>query len=71
MVFYLIGTTLTFGLLLGAFLLDNSTSKSDLSSWTVVVVGSLFWVICLPSVLYKAITTLRRLLAPVFSGQTA
>ncbi|MBD1850454.1 hypothetical protein [Leptolyngbya sp. FACHB-711] len=71
MVFYLIGATLTFGLLLSAFLKDESTSNSDLSSWIVVLVGSLLWFICLPSVIYKRVATVRRLLAPVFSGQTA
>jgi hypothetical protein len=71
MIIYLIGATLTFSLLVSAFLKDESTSNSDTLSWIVVSVGSLFWFICLPSIVCRKLVAVHRLLAPVFSSQTA
>jgi hypothetical protein len=53
MTLYFTGATLVFSILLGAFLRDNSTSKSDVISWLVVLVGTLIWPLILPSMILK------------------
>jgi hypothetical protein len=53
MTLYFTGATLVFSILLGAFLRDNSTSKSDVTSWLVVLVGTLIWPLVLPSMILK------------------
>ncbi len=53
MILYLTGATLVFGILLSAFLKDNSTCKSDITSWLVVLIGTLVWPLVLPSMVLK------------------
>jgi hypothetical protein len=53
MTLYLTGATLVFGILLRAFLKDKSTPKSDVTSWLVVLVGSMVWPLVLPSMILK------------------
>jgi hypothetical protein len=53
MTLYFTGATLVFGILLSAFLKDNSTSKSDVTSWLVVSIGTLAWPLVLPSMILK------------------
>ncbi|HEY9697284.1 MAG TPA: hypothetical protein V6D10_08480 [Trichocoleus sp.] len=53
MAFYFSGAFLTAGLLLNAFLKDNSTAKTDIASWLVLIVATVFWVITLPCILRK------------------
>jgi len=53
MTLYFTGATLVFGILLGAFLRDNSTPKSDVNSWLVVLIGTLVWPLVLPSMILK------------------
>jgi hypothetical protein len=53
MTLYFTGATLVFGFLLSAFLKDNSTSKSDVTSWLVVLIGTLVWPLVLPSMILK------------------
>lgn len=52
---YFAGATLTFGILLRAFLKDNSTSKTDVTSWLVLAVGTLLWFITLPCILRQQV----------------
>lgn len=53
MTLYFTGATLVFGILLSAFLKDSSASKSDVTSWLVVLVGTLAWPLVLPSMVLK------------------
>ena len=53
MTLYFTGAILVFGILLSAFLKDNSTSKSDITSWLVVLIGTLVWPLVLPSMILK------------------
>jgi hypothetical protein len=53
MTLYLTGATLVFGVLLTAFLKDRSTPKSDVTSWLVVLIGTLVWPLVLPSMILK------------------
>jgi hypothetical protein len=53
MTLYFTGATLVFGILLNAFLKDNSTPKSDVTSWLVVLIGTLVWPLVLPSMILK------------------
>lgn len=53
MTLYFTGATLVFGILLSAFLKDSSTSKSDVTSWLVVLIGTLVWPLVLPSMILK------------------
>ncbi|WP_088892247.1 hypothetical protein [Leptolyngbya ohadii] len=71
MTFYLIGASLTFSLLLNAFLQDEFSPNSDLSSWMVVLVASLLWFVCLPCVIRKKFTGVLRWLFPVSAEQEA
>jgi hypothetical protein len=45
---YLIIASLIFFILLGAFLLDGSTSKRNGMSWAVILIGTIFYPIVLP-----------------------
>lgn len=71
MVLYLIGASLTFSLLLHAFLKDDSTANSDVYSWVVVVIGSLLWFVSLASIARKKFVAARRFLTPELPGQSA
>ncbi|MCY7286289.1 MAG: hypothetical protein LH679_23285 [Cyanobacteria bacterium CAN_BIN43] len=53
MTLYFTGATLVFGILLNAFLKDSSTPKSDVTSWLVVLIGTLVWPLVLPSMILK------------------
>jgi hypothetical protein len=53
MTLYFLGASLVFGILLNAFLKDDSTRKSDVSSWLVVLIGTLVWPLILPSMILK------------------
>jgi hypothetical protein len=53
MTLYFAGATLVFSILLRAFLKDRSTSKSDVTSWLVVLVATFVWPLVLPSMILK------------------
>lgn len=53
MTLYFTGATLVFGILLSAFIKDGSTSKADVTSWLVVLIGTLLWPLVLPSMVMK------------------
>ncbi len=53
MVTYLLGVILTMGLLLNAFLKDDSTAKTDLFSWSILLLSGSLWFIALPFILRK------------------
>lgn len=59
MLTYLIGTGLTFGILLNALLKDNSSPKNHVRSWLVLGVASLLWFVTLPCVIRKKIASAR------------
>ncbi|MBW4464975.1 MAG: hypothetical protein KME07_05985 [Pegethrix bostrychoides GSE-TBD4-15B] len=56
MIFYTSGAFLVFSLSLRSFFKDSSTSKTDLSSWLVVICATLFWPLVLPSILRKKLS---------------
>ena len=56
MLAYLIGTCLTFGILLNALLKDNSIPKTHVRSWLVLGVASLLWFVTLPCVIRKKLS---------------
>ena len=45
---YIMGTVITLGICLRAFLRDRSTPKTDKMSWIVLLEATLFWPIVLP-----------------------
>jgi polyferredoxin len=51
--FYLLTAGLVFVVFLAAFWRDNSTSKQDRLSWTIILFGALFWGIVLPLALVE------------------
>jgi hypothetical protein len=53
MILYTSGALLVFCISLRAFLRDDSTPKTDLVSWLVVLVATVFWPLVLPSILRK------------------
>jgi uncharacterized membrane protein len=59
MIFYLVGATLTFSILLNAFYKDTTTSKTDVVSWLVLFVATLIWFITLPGILKKKLQPLK------------
>ncbi|HEY9664800.1 MAG TPA: hypothetical protein V6C65_40695 [Allocoleopsis sp.] len=61
MTVYVAGATLTFSLLLNAFLKDHSTSKTDTASWLVLGIATLFWFIALPCILRQRMIQSRTL----------
>lgn len=71
MVLYLVGASLTFSLLLNAFLKDESTSNSDFYSWSVVLVGSLLWFVSLASIARKKLAEVQKFSTPELPGQSA
>lgn len=50
---YLTGATITFSILLNAFLKDTSTPKTHLLSWLVLLIATLLWFVTLPCVIRK------------------
>lgn len=60
MMIYLIGTTVTFGLLLNAFMNDRTTPKTDVLSWMVLLIGTSLWFVVLPMMISKKLTQLTR-----------
>jgi hypothetical protein len=57
---YLLTAGVFFGILLAAFWLDRSTSKSHRMSWLIVLVGALFWGIALPLAIVERTRRLMR-----------
>lgn len=53
MLFYSLGATFTFGLLLDAFHKDTETPKTDILSWAVLILATLIWFITLPRIMQK------------------
>jgi hypothetical protein len=47
-VLYLTVGLLVFCILLSGFLLDDSVSKTDVTSWLVVIFGTIFWLLIIP-----------------------
>ncbi|WP_088892682.1 hypothetical protein [Leptolyngbya ohadii] len=45
---YLLVSLVVFLMLVGVFLADSTTPKSDRLSWLLICIGSLFWVIAVP-----------------------
>lgn len=45
---YLLVALVVFMMLLGVFLADNTTPKSDRLSWLLVCIGSLIWFVAIP-----------------------
>lgn len=50
---YIIGAICTFGILFNAFLKDNGTSKTDVLSWLILLIGTSLWFIVLPFIIRK------------------
>jgi hypothetical protein len=48
MTVYFSGAAVLFSVYLTAFLRDDSTPKSDVASWIVLVIATLFWPVTLP-----------------------
>jgi hypothetical protein len=55
MMTYLIGTTITFGVLLNAFLKDQSTAKNDVLSWFILLIGASLWFVAVPFIIRKKV----------------
>ncbi|WP_088893068.1 hypothetical protein [Leptolyngbya ohadii] len=53
MIFYSLGATLTFGILLDAFHRDTEAPKTDVLSWAVLIIATLIWFITLPRIMQK------------------
>ena len=53
MTLYFTGATLVFGLLLNAFLKDDTTPKTHIASWVVLAIATVFWPLTLPSMIRK------------------
>ncbi|GAB4381399.1 MAG: hypothetical protein Kow00121_39830 [Elainellaceae cyanobacterium] len=69
MVTYLIGATFTFGTLFTIFMKDSSTSKTDITSWAVLIVATLFWFFTLPFVIQKQVQRMRTSAVPAIAHQ--
>lgn len=63
MLTYLLGTCLTFGILLNALLKDNSIPKTHVCSWLVLGFGSLLWFVTLPCIARKRLLSVKPLTA--------
>ncbi|NJR66745.1 MAG: hypothetical protein HC772_17855, partial [Leptolyngbyaceae cyanobacterium CRU_2_3] len=50
---YFTGAALVFGIVLNAFLKDDSTPKTHVASWAVLVIATLLWPVALPSMIRK------------------
>lgn len=48
MTVYFSGAALLFSIYMTVFLRDESTAKTDVASWIVLIVATLFWPITLP-----------------------
>jgi predicted MFS family arabinose efflux permease len=55
---YWFGALLVFTIYLTAFLSDQSTPKTDITSWLVVILGAAFWFIVFP------VSVIRKLRSP-------
>lgn len=64
MMIYLIGATVTFGILLNAFMNDHTTPKTDVLSWMVLLIGTSLWFVVLPTMINKKLTQLSRDMSP-------
>ena len=53
MMLYFTGATLTFGILMNAFMKDATTPKTDLCSWAVLSIGTVLWPLVLFSMFQK------------------
>jgi hypothetical protein len=53
MTLYFTGATLVFGLLLNAFLKDDTTPKTHIASWVVLAIATVFWPLTLPFMIRK------------------
>ena len=60
MVFYFIPAALVFLTALHAFLEDESTPKTHLDSWVMVVVASTLWPITLPAIMNHLVSEASR-----------
>ena len=61
MTLYFTGATLVFGLLLNAFLKDDTTAKTHLASWAVLAIATVFWPLTLPFMIRKKLQKEARL----------
>lgn len=62
MTLYLLGASLVFCIALDAFLKDESTPKSDVLSWLVLLVATLIWPVVLPRLIWKKFQKFSRIL---------
>lgn len=53
MMTYLLGAVCTSSILLSAFLNDQTTLKTDVRSWIVLLLGTSLWFIVLPGIIGK------------------
>lgn len=53
MTLYFTGATLVFGLLLNAFLKDDTTPKTHIASWAVLAIATVLWPLTLPFIIRK------------------
>ena len=53
MTLYFTGAALVFGLLLNAFLKDDTTPKTHAASWIVLAIATVFWPVTLPFMVRK------------------
>lgn len=53
MALYLAGAFLVFVILLNAFIKDNTTPKTHVGSWIVVIMATTLWPLVLPSIIRK------------------
>jgi hypothetical protein len=53
MTLYLTGASLVLATLLNAFLKDETTPKTDVTSWLVVIIATIAWPVVLPSMIRK------------------
>jgi hypothetical protein len=56
MVLYFGGAFLVFGILLHAFLHDESTPKTHWQSWMCIIIATIIWPIVLPSIIRKKLS---------------
>jgi hypothetical protein len=65
MSFYLIPAAVVFSKTLHAFWEDETTPKTHVVSWFMIVLASMLWPLTLPSILYKQHTDSLSNLAPL------
>lgn len=61
MLFYFIPASIVFAFC-SSLLIADSSSPKDLESWLFILLASLIWPICLPSILRKQYSNLQKLL---------